>query len=457
MHGNRRKWPVVLSLSVFALVLVPAWASGQVLRWEKLVADPDPREMSSPWYRGVHILLMKGDEIVLTGQTRGNFGSAVTRMNLNGEELWTYSITDLESAINPIFFPDSSEIYLWGLFSYSLNGVNSVFFGHQLFVPDTYGPLYLLELSADGRPVDTVAGTRDSVTTAALVQRWVRASTGVFVYTEYRQFSFDDNYNSMSIAFADSAARSTKDLQKLRRYYTPGQRYWEVQAHIPLDFLETANGDFVTWGAAGTVERSPYNLYRPFFHRVNSAGEELYATNPATQFEGLGTPRDLSTTEDGGFLGVYSWNTLLHANNRLLHTESVVIRLDARGERVWEWVAVDSNRNIVLEKVAELPDGDVVAAGWISDFDMEKGTGFVAGSQQLFAVRLSSEGRVVWQHEWGEKNVSEGIYGMLVLADGDVIVNGLGDGGMYVARLGMGISSVEGGRLPSQVNRLELR
>lgn len=425
----------------------------QILLWESLVPDPGATEPDDGWFNAQHVILVQDSSVVITGARKAGLGVGLSRVSIEGDVLWNQSIEDIDSIINP-GIGDERSIYIAPiLIRFDSEFQKIEFLGHQLITfSSTYGPVYRLTMSLEGDRIDTVAGVRDRVVSASLTDRWVQLRSGRYMRAAYFPYDFDSNAYSLYVDEVLSNLTYHRDSGTLRKYFYPGEQWANPQLHLPRDIVEADNGDILFWGSGGTVERTPYNIYRPFFLRLSSDGAKLSESNPALLYDGVGLAQKLSLTRDGGSVGTYVAPVAYTEDGNSAQNDAVVIRMDTAGRRIWETPFGREGRGFLLYRTRELPDGTFITCGFSYDFDAENPGHTVEESTQHFMARISSEGEVLWTHEWGDSGVDNSLRDLVVLPDGDVIVVGLQGSEMYVARVETATLSVEEWGVPDRLD-----
>lgn len=444
------RWVVVLA---FTLPGICTPVFGQALRWESLVADPRPEGGEEGWFKGRHIAPVDGESFVLTGERQGGYGSGVARMTAEGELVWSKAIIDIDSVINP-GIGEAEEVYIRPEFSfYQPEDQTLTFFGHQrITLGALYGPLYLLKMNLDGDPIDTIAGTRDRIAFGELTSRWLHTSDNRFVVTSDYPYESDSNAYALYYTLYPPSLRFEPDSGAIRGFFRPGEQSFFPQIHYPTKLVEAENGDVIVWGSGGTVNGVPYNVYKPFFLRISPDGEEVVSTNPIEDTSTSKFSRSIAATRDGGFIGTYWIGAEYSDEDKIIRADGGIIRMDSSGKGVWETTIGEDYRDYELSSVVELPDGNLVVCGYVNNRNPEDPIRIIPQSSQFFLACLLRDGGIKWRYEWGENGVDNGLYDMIALPDGDVVVVGLQNNKMYVARVRTVTLSVDEIAVPLRID-----
>lgn len=117
--------------------------------------------------------------------------------------------------------------------------------------------------------------------------------------------------------------------------------------------------------------------------------------------------RDIQETSDGGFIFTGRINVGSHE-------EPWIVKLNSSGDVEWE-KTIGIVSSDWVNSVREVGNGDLLVAGHTSSYG--------AGSDDMWLIRFSSEGEIIWQKTFGS-TLSDGGGSIQVVSDGGFIVAG---------------------------------
>ena len=182
---------------------------------------------------------------------------------------------------------------------------------------------------------------------------------------------------------------------------------WEVK--------QTREGAYVV---VGWVDRND-TAYGVYVVRVDSAGDTLWTRLNPTSYGGIAY--GVEQTSDGGFI-------IAGENNDIHHSQGWLLRLDRKGNRVWER-EYGPTIETGFYAVGVLPDGGFAAAGTCYDPGGATGADF-------YLVRTNGQGDTLWTRSLGTADDEWG-NAMCLTDDGGFVITGeVGDlNGMSVSTM----------------------
>ncbi len=204
--------------------------------------------------------------------------------------------------------------------------------------------------------------------------------------------------------------------------------------------IEMPNGGYAVAGYSG----NPSN-YNYLITRINSVHEIVWQTI----IGGIDVEKayDLVATEDNGV--VVTGSSLSNDGDVGLNNGGVdawVVKLSDEGEIVWSRVLGGAGEDF-FRGITELPDGTFLITGHSDSANGDFTENL--GNKDLWVVKLSSEGEVVWKHNYGGSGNDSGsditfdaqqqqivVIGSTSSADGDVSLN-KGSRDIWLIRLNM--------------------
>lgn len=134
-----------------------------------------------------------------------------------------------------------------------------------------------------------------------------------------------------------------------------------------------------------------------------SVWSALYGGDGAEEMEGV------LATSDGGYVVVGATSSWGQAE-----TDAWIVKVDTAGGVLWQKTYGGSGDEILID-VKETSDGGIVAAGWTDSFG--------AGSADLWVMKLTAQGDMVWQNTYGG-SATEQAWSVDPTSDGGYVVAG---------------------------------
>lgn len=148
--------------------------------------------------------------------------------------------------------------------------------------------------------------------------------------------------------------------------------------------------------------------------RVRAVGDnrELPPTLFDATYGGTGTDKafDIVARSGGGFyISGYTASKELRTSEK---SDGWLLALDATGEQIWSRAFGGSDEEII-DRVLELPGGDILGVGATKTNS--------AGKEDVWVVRISDRGELIWEHRFGGPLDDRG-FGASLLPDGSIII-----------------------------------
>lgn len=179
---------------------------------------------------------------------------------------------------------------------------------------------------------------------------------------------------------------------------SPGERQWAMSV------AKTNDSGFVL--AGGLYTSDPHHRSWAYLVRINSQGDTLWTRKYAKASAEVAT--SVISVRDGGYVLAGA------SSNGYNRYDGYLVKTDAIGDTVWTRTFGGAEEDIV-NSVTETVDGSYVAVG----HTVSSG----AGSKDIWVVKFSSTGELIWERTFGEANWDHG-RSVAATPDGGCIVVG---------------------------------
>lgn len=439
-----------LTLTICMTALATITLSAQTTRWEVGIPHPDADRGSKALFSGQFLSQIPGGDLILLGDGTADsrIGTLVVRLSASdGEVRWTREVTDTDSSINPGLPGLPQDIRVYPIAAYPLEN------GELQLAARAYAPgerdasLYLMRLDADGHPLDTLAGIRDTMGLGSTIAPWVRLPNGRFRVADHANVPVADSGYPIYLFGTSKNGRIEGVAGRGIRTLIPNPHADPFVRRVPFDGVVAPDGDVVFWGSmSGIVEDSIYQA--PFLLKVDDDLEMNWFSADVSPAAPDGLAVAIDTMPGGGYVGTYySHVWVAPGQGRPQATRSVVAWFDKRGRMTGHFVidTTGPNQRWQTTCIHATDSGTVYVGGFLGSYSGGESPSPLPETEDMFLAEFSRTGDLrsftVWERPETRDRI-EAVYG---LPDGDVVVAGRRGLELYVARVKPEISSVRDG------------
>ena len=186
--------------------------------------------------------------------------------------------------------------------------------------------------------------------------------------------------------------------------------------------IETRDGDFVTIGVANSNDGDVPNVSGErnlWLIKLSNDGEIIW--NKSYGGTGIDYGYDILELDDGGFLAVgWSSSNDLDIGENFGGSDGLAIRLDSEGNILWKRVYGGFDVDYFFSFI-ETSEGDFVFVGSSRSFDNDLPDKY--GETDVWVIKVDSEGDIIWSKNYGGSGVDIGY--RIVENDNSLYVIGL--------------------------------